>query len=258
VTEKMEEEVRSENCKIGPKGDSESSMNKDSSHVILIDASPKVSEKSVSEWFSDYCRDYWKNESFTVEQINVRKSIKNADLTEVYKRMEKADAYVIIFPLYFFCMPGILTRFLQDYVCFFLEHSEPVRQKKKVYAVVNCGFPEPENNEEAIHVIKSFSEKIQAEFGFGISLGAGPMIYGAKDAPFMKKVFHNIEEALTMIKEDILAGERKPEQQTLKNVYLTANFPRKLYLSFGSKGWIKTAKANQLEKGELYKRPYSK
>jgi putative NADPH-quinone reductase len=57
--------------------------------------------------------------------------------------MLEADSLVIIFPLYIYSLPGILMRFLQDFYAYYLVRSG-VSKVRKVFAVINCGFPEPE------------------------------------------------------------------------------------------------------------------
>ena len=93
--------------------------------------------------------------------------------------MREADALLIVFPLYFFCLPGMLTQYLDDYAQFIGVKGKT----QKVYTIVNCGFPEPEINTEAIRVMQSFSRHVGASFRFGIGFGSGGMILGAQQAP---------------------------------------------------------------------------
>jgi hypothetical protein len=146
-------------------------------------------------------------------------------------------------------------RFLQDYHQYRAEHPEKGK-KAKGYAVVNCGFPEPEINEEAVRVIRSFSQKIEADFRFGVLIGSGGLISGAKDAPFMKKTMEKITGAFETMKSDVL--EISQAERTAENIYITPNFPRRLYLFMGSTGWRMMARKNGLKRKDLYRRPYRK
>lgn len=55
--------------------------------------------------------------------INIRQSITNHRAHEVFETLLKADAVIFAFPLYVFCVPGILTGFLEDYHKFYIEHE---------------------------------------------------------------------------------------------------------------------------------------
>ncbi|EGW41051.1 NAD(P)H-dependent oxidoreductase [Desulfosporosinus sp. OT] len=162
-------------------------------NVVLITASPKINEQSVSKEFLEMAGDQINSDLFSKSFIDVRKSFLTHKLTEDFETLAKADVMIISFPLYYFCMPGMLTRFLVDYHNY-CTTSGNVKKPVKVYAIVNCGFPEPEINLEAVRVIKSFSQHLNAEFRFGVLIGGGPMMIAAKEAPFMKKTVHKTTE----------------------------------------------------------------
>ncbi|HBW36647.1 NAD(P)H-dependent oxidoreductase [Desulfosporosinus sp. BICA1-9] len=221
-------------------------------NIVLISASPKINEQSVSKKFLDMAANRLDANAFNKTFIDVRKSIPNHQC-EAFETLSKADVIIISFPLYFFCLPGILTQFLQDYYHYYTEHKV-VSNKVKVFAIVNCGFPEPEINLEAVRVIKSFSQHINAEFCFGVLIGAGPMMFAAKDAPFMKKPIQKLQDAFSAIAENI-----KHEQVTrTDNIYISLNFLyyRCIFLFFGDRGWVTMARKNGLKKIELYRKPY--
>jgi hypothetical protein len=77
--------------------------------------------------------------------------------------MMETDAILIIFPLYFFCLPGLLTRFLQDYAAFVKSQEEPAKSPASTQWY-NCGFPEDEINGEALRVVESFCRAIGAHW----------------------------------------------------------------------------------------------
>lgn len=213
--------------------------------VIILSASPKKEEQSVSAFISSIAKEQFSE--FQSDIIDVRQALANKNCQAAYQTMREADALLIVFPLYFFCLPGMLMRFLEDYAQ--TKYSKP----QKVYAIVNCGFPEPEINEEALRVVQSFSHHIGASFRFGIGLGSGGMILmSAKEAPFIKKFIDAVHGSLKSIAKDI-ADETLP---ILNNVYFRVNFPRRLYYMAGNMGWRQLAKKNGLKKRELCRKPY--
>jgi len=208
--------------------------------LVIISASPKSSnDPSVSMYLARMARN--RLSSLESEIINVRQALQNSVLA--FETMKSADALLIIFPLYFYCLPGMLMRFLEDYAGFIGGNGAP----QKVYAIVNCGFPDPEINNEAISVVKSFARHIGAEFGFGISIDSGGILLSAKDTPFVKKAIKTINEALDTI----------PANKPSGGVFaIHVNFPKRLYFLAGNFGWRQAAKKNGLNKRELYKKPY--
>lgn len=218
-------------------------------NIVTISASPKTGESSVSELLASMAARSFADGA-SVTNIVVRRSMPSGRDEESFKAMLDADAIVFTFPLYFFCLPGILMRFLQDYTAYRAQHAASARSPK-VYAIVNCGFPEPELTREAVRVIRSFCAHTDAQFRFGIMLGGGGMLLGAKDAPFMKKFMEKLSAALCAMTEDIEGCGKPPEDVTI-----SVNFPRKFYFFMGNMGWKQMAKKNGLKSRDLYAKPY--
>lgn len=222
-------------------------------NVVIISASPKVGEPSASEMLAQMAERQMDPNRIHLTKINVRRSISAHREAEDFPAIDEADAVVLIFPLYFFCLPGLLMRYLEDYHGAWLKNGGKA-EHQKIYAAVNCGFPEAGINEEALRVVKSFSRQIGADFRFGIQIGGGGMLLGAKDAPFMKKSMNRLNELWDRILEDILEENKGlPE-----NVKIEAPIPHKLYFWMGGMGFRHTARKNGLSKPDLLRRPYRK
>lgn len=227
-------------------------MNMDKKRVVLISASPKITEESMSDRLSSLGEKNIADKGIDISRIQVRKSLKKGQQEFDFETMIYADALVFVFPLYIFCLPGMLMRFLQDFYQYYNSVKKERVGNVKVFAVVNCGFPEPNINQEAVRVIQSFSSKIGGLFRFGVLIGGGPMIHEAKEAPFLKKTRKEIDIAFEKIKKDILDSDLQAQQ----NISIKVRFPRKLYFFMGSRGWIYSARKNRLKKRDLYLRPY--
>lgn len=220
--------------------------------VILINGSPRPEERTASSGFLTHVEAILKDGEYEKQFINVRKSLKTGPEAD-YAALLDADAIVLSFPLYFFCLPGVLMRFLEDYEKYFRVHGEQ-KKSAKVYAIVNCGFPEPEINMEAIRVIGCFSRHIGAQFRFGVLIGGGPMISSVEGIGPVKKAYEKLDAAIQTMSDDI-CGETS---RILPNVLIKPSFPRRFYLLMGSMGWKQQAKKNGLKKTDLYRRPYLK
>lgn len=221
-------------------------------NIVFISASPKINEQSSSREFLEMAGNRINADSFNKIFLDVRKSMTHHKAAEDYETISQADAIIISFPLYVFSLPGILIRYLQDYYQYYKENGK-TGNNAKMYAIVNCGFPEPEINREAIRVIRSFCLQVNAEFRSGIMIGGGPALLGAKNAPFMKKTMQKLNAAFSAITEDI---KLEHSGNAMEDVYVGVNLPRRLYLFMGDRGWISVAKKNGLSKKDLYRKPY--
>ena len=220
-------------------------------NIVLINGSPKINEESASKYLIETAGGHINDTLFKKTFINIRESFTMSNTYENFEAISNADALIIAFPLYIFCMPGILTRFLEDYYKYYTESKEN-KKSPKVYAIVNCGFPEPDINLEAVKVIKSFCSHINANFRFGILIGGGGMVLGAKDAPFMKKTLNSLNNAFSAIVTDIQSNSLNK----IDNVSIHVNFPKRLYLFMANKGWGYSIRKKGLQKKDLYRKPY--
>ncbi|HWP22143.1 MAG TPA: NAD(P)H-dependent oxidoreductase [Candidatus Cryosericum sp.] len=226
-------------------------MSQPTMKLTIINGSPKAnSNPSVSDYLSALAETQIQNGAFRIERFSARKSVL-AGSTDAFSAMAESDAILLVFPLYFFCLPGILTRFLQDYASFV--KAQPQSGKiVRVYAVVNCGFPEDEINSDALRVVESFSSAIGARYRFGLMIGGGGMLLGAKDAPFMKEFKNTINGFLSDVQNDIIV----PSDARHETMRAFVKFPRKLYFMMGNFGWTMQAKQNGLKPRDLKKKPY--
>ena len=224
-------------------------MNETNKRVILLSASPKVDQAlAVSELLSKRGETQFISKQIDVSLINVRRAITHHETESAYELMQNADAIVMVFPLYFFCLPGMLTRFLQD----FAAKKPKSKQDCAVFALVNCGFPEPEINLEALRVVEQFAQQTGRSFGGGVMIGCGGMLIGTQEAPFMRPVMNEVDSLFTRVQHYL------EDSSTLESRVIAAapKFPRKLYFFAGNAGWKSTARKNHLKPKELYRTPY--
>lgn len=222
-----------------------------SQNVVLISASPRVDDTTASGALISMVSDRIRSDNINKTTIDVRHSIIKHQTMQNFETIYNADAIVLAFPLYFFCVPGLLMRFMEDYFHYYKEKGKSGKNPK-IYAIVNCGFPEAGINEEAVRVIKSFSSHIGAEFRFAILIGGGGMTVSAKDAPFMKKTIAGLEKAMDLMAIDAINENHAP----CEDVLISPNFPRRLYFFMGSKGFTHTARKNGLSKKDICRKPY--
>jgi hypothetical protein len=144
----------------------------------------------------------------------------------------------------------MLTRFLQDFAVSHPQANHPAL----VYAIINCGFPEPEINQDAMRVIEQFAIQTGRVFLGGVMIGGGGMLIAAQSAPFMRPIFEEIDGLFSRVKRDALSGQ--PEAALITQV--APKFPRQLYFFAGNAGWRSMARKNKLKRKDVYRKPYQK
>ena len=218
--------------------------------ITIINGSPRAAAQSVSGTLAAQAQSLFGASGIESSIVRAGSAISDSAREVSFASMYESDALLFIFPLYYFCIPSLLMRFMEGYAAY-VSSKGGLPRSQHIYAIVNCGFPEPDINAEALRVMQSFAHHTGASFRFGVSSGAGGMITGAKDAPFMKKAVALLDGAMLQMAQDTLTPMPVPD-----NVSIGINFPRRLYFFMGNRGWYSMARKNKLKKKTLLARPY--
>ncbi len=187
--------------------------------IALINASPKV-KMSASEVLLNIVEDKIEKSN---EIINIK--LRKAKLThEDKKAFECADVLVFAFPLYVDGIPGHLLYCLR-------EIEKMNLPPKSVYAIMNCGFYEGEQNRFAFDVMKNWCYKTGFYFNGGVGIGGGGCIVtisnmGSESGP-MKPIF----KALSSFSKIIECNKK------VENSYLSVGLPRFFYKFAAQLNW---------------------
>ncbi len=172
------------------------------------------------------------------------------DITTSFNTMLDSDILIITFPLYYYALPGLLTGFLEKY-----DHyvkTMTTSKKIKVYAIINCGFPEPSHNDTAVQFIENFCHRLHLDWRFALEIGMGGIIKGTEAMPMDGFLKFNIYNGLKAIYADIQKNDTPPSP----NLHVKARYPNWLYLFQGDRDWLTMAKKNGLTKNDLGRTPY--
>jgi multimeric flavodoxin WrbA len=219
--------------------------------IVLIQGSPRPREKTTSSLLLQRLERRIAEGNISVSTFSARQCVSKNDSNDAFKAMNEADILVFAFPLYIFCLPAVLMRFLQDYTDF-REHSVTAAHSPKVYAFVNSGFLEPEINEEAVRVIRSFCQHTGASFRFGVLIGGGAMLFRSDGEPMIKKAVEKIDRAFDTLVDDV----KKGGQEALENVSVHTGMNRRFFFFMAHRGWFASGKKHGLKRKDLYRRPY--
>lgn len=224
--------------------------------VYLINGSPR-GKNSASQYFNNEVCKLLDKEKVEIEERSIMDFKKSQDIEGIYAEAINSENIIFAFPLYVDSLPSTMIEFLVEFENFIKnkENFMDGRRLPRVYAIVNCGFFESEQNKYAIQIIKNFCDKVHFTWRFGIGIGAGELMRGTQNnIPLNSNLKQNIYSALQDMKEDI-----ENNVETVKNnIFESPKFPKFLYKTMGNRGWIKMGKLNKITKKELYAKPYAK
>ncbi len=194
----------------------------------LINGSPR-NNKSNSKYFLSFIEQ--KLDNYNLFYINKDK------FCTILDSINTSDTIVFSFPLYVDSEPSSLLSFM-DYI---IDNNIDI-SNKKVYAVVNCGFLEGEQNITAIEIIKRWCYKTNTIYSGSILIGAGEIVGKKKYQLITKKAL----KKLNIFAENVL------NQKEFDDILTTMSFmnPR-LYCTLANISWAKNGRKNGLSNDEL-------
>lgn len=206
--------------------------------IVLINGSPRAN-KSTSAHFLETLIQQLPEENIVELQVNHPR----LEISQI-KEIQNCDALVFCFPVYVDAIPSHLVKVLQELI------SVPFQTKPTVYALINCGFYEGEHAQLCLEMLKHWCNRIGFPWGQGLGIGGGEMFGQLKKVAFGFGPKKTLGKALTHFAQNIKTLASGSTQ------YVSPNFPRSLFVLFGSQGWKAQAKANGLAARDLYKNPY--
>lgn len=215
-------------------------------NMVLINGSPRAGKSTSMELLSQLktCLE----ENAAVVTVEAGSSLLHGKQLKDFERMTQADAMVIAFPLYVYCMPGMLTEFFEEYRQYVNKAGKAIHQD--IYAIINCGFPESRINEDAAAVVRQFCNEIRATYCFSILIGGGGMLVPLKNVPFVKKEWRQIHAAFDRIVDGTRNG------CVTSDVHIDSKTPKWLFSFIAEMNFSMEAKKNGIKKKDLFRKPY--
>lgn len=156
------------------------------------------------------------------------------------------DVLVFAFPLYVDGIPSHVLRVMVE-----LEERLKTGRTRDiwVYAIVNNGFFEGEQNRIAIDILRNWCQRAGLRFGQGLGQGAGEMSDMLLKVPLGKGPFKNLGKAMNTLAANIQA------RQSGESLFVRPNFPRVAWRLAGTHFyWNTMAKRNGLTKKDIRRR----
>ncbi|MEI7826113.1 MAG: NAD(P)H-dependent oxidoreductase, partial [Chlorobiaceae bacterium] len=219
--------------------------------ALLLVGSPRM-QKSSSSSLGSYLFEQMNLRGVETETIYLYKSITTVERMKALRdAVDSADLVVLAFPLYVDTLPAPVISVLEGIVT----HCKGKGRQKRFSAIVNCGFPEAYQNDNAIAVCAEFARSAGFEWMGGLSLGAGEGMVHAEPLDKLGRQGAPLRKALEVAAVELAAGE--PVSDKAKELLTRPLMPVWMYKLGGTVGWkIKSRKYGTQKL--LKERPYQK
>lgn len=122
------------------------------------------------------------------------------------------------------------------------EKESTQRLEKRFMAVLNCGYPESEQNKTALAICRLFSKQAGFTWAGGLAMGEGGIIEGQ---PLKKLGFRvrNQKRALEITANALAKGQVIPEKAVV--LMSKPGIPKWLYRMFANRSWKQVVKKSK-------------
>ena len=159
------------------------------------------------------------------------------------------DLFALVTPLYVDSFPALVTHALE----LVARHRGASRAPARFVTLVQCGFPEAEQNRTAVRIARHFAEQAGYAWSGALPLGGGGIVApdAALDAPH--GALRHVVRALDLAAPALAAGRALPPEAI--PLMATAPMPDALYRRVGDLGARWQAHRNGLPQSALHDRP---
>jgi len=152
-------------------------------------------------------------------------------------------------PLYVDALPALATHALQRVAA----ARTPERTPALFSAVINCGFPEPEQTRTAMRIARHFSDAAGYCWAGGLPLGGGGVINPAVPLEQQQGPAEHVNRAVSAAVHALALGQSVPADAL--ELMMQSPLPDAAYRLMGDLGWRYQAHKNGLTQGALRARP---
>jgi multimeric flavodoxin WrbA len=159
------------------------------------------------------------------------------------------DLFVLVTPLYVDSLPALATHALE-----LVERARAAEHAPARFAiVVNCGFPEAEQNRTALRIAHHFASRAGYGWAGGLPLGCGGAVKPDRPLDAQGGPVVHVVRALDLAAPALAAGAAIPRDAV--EAMAASPMPDAVYRVAGDLGWRWLAYRNGLPQRELHARP---
>lgn len=223
-----------------------------SPRALLLIGSAKAAGQSTSESLGDYLLAQLARNGFTTEKEYLHRALRTPPRRQaLLTAVAQADLFVLACPLYVDSLPYLVTNAL-ELIAADRQH-QPTQRPLQFVALVNCGFPEAQQNETALAICHEFARQTQMHWAGGLALGQGGSIAG-QSLTAAGGLVRPVVNALDLTATALAQGQPVPAEA----VALMAKplMPKFVYTMMGNLGWHLEAR-QQGAWGHLRDQPFA-
>jgi hypothetical protein len=210
--------------------------------ALLLVGSAKPAGESSSESLGSYLLQRLTEHGVNTETQHVARALRTEARTqELLQAVDRADLFILAFPLYVDSLPYMVIEALERIATH--RQAQPAPAPASFLAIANCGFPEVQHNETALAICEQFAAEAGLRWAGGLALGEGGAISGQPLAKVGGMV-HNVVAALDLAAAALTEGEPVPSAA----IALMARpfIPARAYMLMGDVGWLAQARRNRV------------
>ena len=214
--------------------------------AILV-GSAKIKGTSASETMARALVARMQGEGVTTELHFATDFVHDKKAAEVAAQIARADLFVVVTPLYVDALPALVVHAL--------DHIARARTgtAARFAAIVNCGFPEPEQVRTAMRIARHFCARTGYRWAGGLPLGGGGYLKPEVPLDEQHGPAEHVKRALDIATSALIRGGDVPEAAI--ELMMKAPLPDVAYRLIGDLGWRYQAHQHGLAQRDLRSRP---
>ncbi len=219
--------------------------------ALLLIGSAKPPGESSSELLAGYLGRQLEARGCELELVHVLRVSHRSEV--LLDQLKRAQLLVLASPLYVDALPYLVVQAFERIAA--ARQALPGPPPLRFAALINCGFPEPEQCATALEICRLFARDAGLDWAGGLALGQGGAL-GHERGRTLEQLdgrVRNVRAALELAAEALADGRDLPERA----VELMARpiLPRFMYMLMGNAGWVLAA-AQRGALTQLGARPY--
>jgi len=205
--------------------------------VVLLVGSARPPGTGNSEALGGYLLARLAEGGMDIEVFHVHRCQRPEKERLLLEAVDGADLFVLSTPLYVDSLPYLVTRCCERIAVH--RAAEPIEQRSRFLALVNCGFPEWEHTRTAIDICRVFARQASFVWAGGLGLGGGEAI-GGRSLEEVGGMTRHVRRGLDVAAEALLDDRIIPEEA--QALLARPMIPSRLYTFIGDIGWLKAAR----------------
>ncbi|MCI5157212.1 MAG: flavodoxin family protein [Candidatus Electrothrix sp. AUS1_2] len=219
--------------------------------VLLLMGSPKITSRSTSAVIGEYLLKKIGRHGYSTSSICIGEDLmQELGQKALCSEVDRAGIIIIVSPLYVDSLPFLTTKALET--IFRYKKEIPDLNTKRVFAVVNSGFPEAYQNSIALTICCHFTMECGMNWAGGLALGGAEALDLCKLPKYFSKIsysfLHHIVWSLNKAAKALAEGVAVP-QEAIQLIAMTP-FP---FISFRIWRYFFVKKGTMLWKKKLQK-----